>query len=186
MRILIALIVVFGVQKLSYCKDVYKDIFRVPGLLKVSIEGDSIEIDRNEEFKLFVKNGYPATLKNVRLTVRSAETEVSPRLIEELTPGDEEMFLLRLIQPELDTSLVIEIGAEQIATRPALEFSIHQGENQKTILKVKEKSGISPVGQVTVRVERFAELRYYLYLIPIAILVGLLIWRRTRHVRGRE
>lgn len=122
------------------------NIFRRQDLLVLKPERDLIRIAETGEFRIFIKNNYPAALHNVRLIGISEafKVDVSPKLIEELRPGEKSFFLLKLTPRKRmkpgDYPLEIMIGAKQfnyrrVSERVTISLEISLKEELKTSLK---------------------------------------------------
>jgi len=122
-----------------------------------------IEVERTEEFRVFVRSGHANSIHNVRLFVENESKDkfsvnVTPTVIDEVKPQETVVFLVSLTVPEGreygDYVMPMEVVAD--------EFTL--GRDVTVVVRVK-----------TVRREIT-----YLYLIGVLILVLILIWRKTR------
>jgi hypothetical protein len=150
----------------------YDEILKVPGLLKITPEADSIEA--NQGFKIFVKNEYPLVLNNVKIVVEGVKVKTVPKVIKKLLPGEEVVFRLNIESPPQDTSFRIKAEAKE-AESQLIEFKSYSNR----ILKVNQTK-FTPVGEIIVSVEKFATLKYYFYLIPILLLIFIVVWRKLK------
>lgn len=124
----IAILVLSATAALSHlCNNVY----RTPDRLVVKPEKTVISMDKEEEFRVFVKNNYPRELRNVRLTVKANDealnTSISPPAIQQLLPGQKDTFQVKVTanpQAAAGTrTLAIGINADPIGYRPVEETS---------------------------------------------------------------
>ena len=172
------------------------DPFRPEDHLVLVPDKELIRIERSVQFRMYVENTFRSTLKEVRLLVESSafDIEVQPPVIETLVPGERTFFLVSLklrdgFEPG-DYSLRINAGAKSAELKPSIEKMEVVVEETEAITpeaepEVKPEDIVEPkvedVGEVVIRVERFVlAQRYYLYLVPILLLIGVLIWGKLR------
>lgn len=150
------------------------NIYREPDRLVVKPERQMVRLEKTGSLGIYMKNTYPAPLHNLRLVGESSafEVEVEPVIIEVLNPEEKIYLLVKLtlkkgIEPG-SYPLLIKVGAKQFELRPAMQIDIQ-----------KEK-GPEPIGEVMIQVERFAQAKYYLWLLPILFLLIILIYRKFK------
>lgn len=99
------------------------NIFKRADRLIIKPERDFIRIEKKGILRIFLKNGYPASLHNVRIVGKSDafQVEVIPPLIQELRPGEKIYFSLELAAKEGakygNHPLEIWVGARQFRLR---------------------------------------------------------------------
>lgn len=183
------------------------DIFREPDRLVVKPERQIVRLEKTGSLGIYMKNTYPAPLHNVRLIGESSafDVEVEPAIIEVLNPEEKMYLLIKLtlkegIEPG-SYPLVIKVGAKQFDFRQAMQIDIRKEEElKKETEEIMEKvvepptqpiekvvvpeklppTEPEPVGEVMIRVERFAEQKYYFWLLPILFFVIILIYRKFK------
>ena len=130
----------------------------------------------------------PSEPKTVQEKVTKPQVKPQPEdtvIQKEPPPTKEEIKKAQVKPPVLEKPFpkkkeIIKPSAEE-KVGPANEIE----PEEDTLLKGDTLPTTQPIGEVIIRVERFAELKYYLYLIPIVILVVLLIWRRVRYTGSK-
>ncbi len=160
-------------------------------------EADLIRIEREGEFRIFMENTFRSPLRGIELLVESPafDIEVNPPLLERLGPGERAFFLIKLKLREDfelgDFPLRIRVEARDAVLRPSIET---MGVVVEKVIIPEVEPGVKPlemveplveevgeVGELIVRVEEFIlAKRWYLYLIPTLLLIGLWLWRRRK------
>lgn len=123
MKKFVTLTVVSGLVCLSaayahLCNNVYKS----PDRLIVKPEKPVTSVDKSEEVRVFVKNNFPVTINDVRLTVKSdddnVQVEVTPESLGAMKPGDKKDFTVKITvadgAPAKKHKLSIGLAAKQI------------------------------------------------------------------------
>ena len=98
------------------------NVYRSPDRLIVKPEKPVTSVDKTEEVRVFVKNNFPVTINDVKLTAKSddeaVQVEVTPDSLEALKPGDKVDFKLNIKvadgTPAKKHKLSIGIAAKQI------------------------------------------------------------------------
>lgn len=205
-RILLPLLLFMTLPISSAKAHLCDNIFREPDRLVIKPEKQMVRLEKTGELRIFMKNTYPAPLHNVRLIGESPafDVEVEPAIIEVLNPDEKTHLLIKLVLKEGikpgSYPLVIKVGAKQFEFRPAMQIDIQKEEEPKKTEEIMEKtvepptqpikkvaapeklppSEPEPVGEVMIRVERFAQAKYYLWLLPILFFVIILIYRKFK------
>lgn len=165
------------------------DPFRPPNRLVLMPEKKLIRMEKEGEFRIYVENTFSSVLRDLRLIITSPafDIETVPSSIDKLVPGERNFYLVKLKLREGfkpgDYPLKISVGARSAELRPSIETVEVVTEEVIPEPPVEErvKSQAEEAEEIVVRVEKFALAeRWYIYLVPILILFGLLIWRKLK------
>ena len=98
------------------------NVYRSPDRLIVKPEKPVTSVDKSEEVRVFVKNNFPVTINDVRLTAKSdddnVQVEVTPESLDAMKPGDKMDFKLNIKvadgAPAKKHKISIGLAAKQI------------------------------------------------------------------------
>lgn len=129
-RIIWCTLMIFLVAQTAYAH-LCNNIFWTPDRVIVKPEKQSLALAKEDTFRVFVQNNYPAPLHNVRLIVQSEDTavkvNVSPSAIEDMKPGERTAFTVKVTLDGDGTPrkvlLRFAFSAREIDFRPVQECS---------------------------------------------------------------
>jgi len=131
---------------------------------------------------------YPTSLHHFKIIPQGEHLAVTvdPPEMAEFKPTTVETFYLHLVvqgQPKGDRlPLKMRMAADEL--RSDKEYTFPVPLTKKAEKEVNEEY-VVPVGEIEVNVRRYGEEIYYLYVIPIFVMVGWLIWRKTKAAKSR-
>ena len=151
-------------------------------------ERELIRIEREGDFRIYVRNTFPSALQDLKLIITNPafEIEIAPAIITRLVPGERRFFLVKLRLregfEEGDYPLRINVQAKGADLGPIIEAAgiIAEEVGVEPLGEKIVKPQVVEAGEIVVRVERFVFTEGgYIYLAPI-LLIGLLFWRKLK------
>jgi hypothetical protein len=115
---------------LSASAHLCNNIYRTPDRLIVKPEKQVAEVDKSDQFRIFVQNNYQSYIENVRLVAKieggdGVTAEITPDSVPRLNSGQRIAFQLKLTvkdgTPAGQCKLRLNVSANQIGFRPVSE-----------------------------------------------------------------
>jgi hypothetical protein len=157
-----------------------------------------IGIQENGDFTAILKNHGKIPLKGLKLFGESSHFDVKilPEKIDNIRPKEEIPLKvsLRLKSSSAQEGwLRVKVAMKGFKSKVLLKMEVQPGtspEEKVLLADVEpeapfEEAGPESIGEVRVRIRRTTNLRYYLYGILCALIVGLFTWRKLRLSRSR-
>lgn len=76
------------------------NIYRTPDRIVIKPEKDVVTMEKDDEFRVFIKNNYAAKLDKVRLSIEAEggglQVAVTPEMIQHMKPGEKGSFTVRI------------------------------------------------------------------------------------------
>lgn len=145
-------------------------------------EKQIVEISQVGQFKIFLKNGYGASIHQVRLIIPPSPFEIStnPPLIEKVEPREEVFFLVNLSIPQEVKSgtypLLMEVGAREFTVNRKVNLNITvevPAPKPKPKLEAKTEPKLEPEAEPQTEPELEAEPEAVVEIIPEEIPIAI-------------
>lgn len=135
------------------------------------------------QVRLLAYHSYPITLRHFRLIPKSEDFHVTvePAEMGEFKPTTLETFIFTLTvkgKPAGDRA-ALHIGMAADELHCDKQFTITVPLTEKAAREINESLAI-PVGEIEIHVRRFGEEIYYLYVFPVLVMLGWLLWRKHK------
>ncbi len=182
---LLLVIILCLISSFSYAQSPHR---RGRDRLILTPERELIRIEREGDFRIYVRNTFPSALQDLKLMITNPafEIEIAPAIITRLVPGERRFFLVKLRLregfEEGDYPLRINVQAKGADLGPIIEAAgiIAEEVGVEPLGEKIVKPQVVEAGEIVVRVERFVFTEGgYIYLAPI-LLIGLLFWRKLK------
>ena len=140
------------------------------------------------EVGLLAYHSYPMPLHHFRVIAKGENLDVTvdPAPMAEFKPTTIERFALHIVvkgRPASDrVPLSVGVAADELKSEK--QFTITVPLTKKAERDVNEALML-PVGEIELYVRRFGEEIYYLYVIPILLMLGWLFWRKRSAAQVR-